>query len=289
MITGARRIKDLIRKRADGDSGKAQMLLRHFAMERLLERLSLSPYNSDLIIKGGILVSSLIGVEERMTRDIDATMRDHDLTPSTMARILEEVASMDIGDGFSFELGEPIRIMEDSAYGGIRIPVRAALERTKTAFKIDISTGDAITPQDIEYDYKLMFEDRSISLRSYNMETALAEKLETILRLSLQTTRMRDFYDIYALMVSRRKIDFSLLGIAFEATVAVRESAASLDSAPGIIEVLSKSADMPRQWERYQATNAFAQGVRWSEALKALSGMVERIESHFIDPRAPLG
>lgn len=171
MITGARRIKDLIRNRAKGDSAKAQMLLRHFAMERLLERLSVSPYKSDFILKGGMLLSSIVGIEERMTRDIDATMRSRDMSPENVARIINEISSIDIGDGFTFELGEATEIMEDSEYGGVRIPVTASIERTKTTFKIDVSTGDAITPDAIEYVYRLMFEDRSISLHSYNDET----------------------------------------------------------------------------------------------------------------------
>lgn len=212
MITGARRIKDLIRNRAEGDSAKSQMLLRHYAMERLFERLSVSDYSDDFIIKGGMLVSSLIGVDERTTRDIDATMRRQDMSLDNVSRILAEVASIDIGDGFAFELGEPQEIMEDSEYGGVRVNVSASIEKTKTTLKIDISTGDAITPDAIEYDYKLLFEDRSIPLRSYNTETALAEKLETILSLALQTTRMRDFYDIYALTESSCDIDFALLG-----------------------------------------------------------------------------
>lgn len=283
MITGSRRIKDLIKNRANGDSGKSQMLLRHFSMERLLERLSLSPYADDFIIKGGMLISSLVGVDERMTRDIDATIRGHDLTLEEVGRILGQVASMDIGDGFEFSLGEPISIMEDAEYGGVRVPVKASIERTQTVFKIDVSTGDALTPSDVAYDYKLMFEDRSIALRSYNVETALAEKLETILALSLQTTRMRDFYDVYALMNSGRDIDYLLLREAIEATVAVRESAASLQDASGVMALLFSSTEMPLLWERYQAANAFAQDISWKDALDALSRMFGEIEAQGLD------
>ena len=249
MITGARRIKDLIRNRAEGDSAKSQMLLRHYAMERLLERLSVSDYSDDFIIKGGMLVSSLIGVDERTTRDID------------------------IGDGFAFELGEPQEIMEDSEYGGVRVNVSASIEKTKTTFKIDISTGDAITPDAIEYDYKLLFEDRSIPLRSYNTETALAEKLETILSLALQTTRMRDFYDIYALTESGRDIDFALLRDALDATMEVRESTVPLDRSDEMIDLLAQSEMMEGHWSRYQAANAFAESVSWQDALASLRAL----------------
>lgn len=277
MISGARRIKDLIRNQAKGDSSKAQMLFRHFAMERLLERLSVSAYSDDFIIKGGMLISSLIGIEERMTRDIDATMRGHDLNPENMAQILGEVSSIDIGDGFSFDLGEPTEIMEDSEYGGIRIPVTASIEKSKTTFKIDISTGDAITPGAVEYKYKLMFEDRNIVLRSYNTETALAEKLETILSLAAQTTRMRDFYDIWVLTESGREIDFEVLGAALEATIAVRKSTVSLDGKERLVSLMQDSDFMAGLWKRYQSTSPFAESVSWNDALSALNKMLDTI------------
>ena len=279
MITGARRIKDLIRNHAKGDGAKSQMLLRHYAMERLLERLSVSDYRDDFVIKGGMLVASLVGVDERSTRDIDAKMRGHDMSLDNASRILAEVASIDIGDGFTFELGEPQKIMEDSEYGGMRIGVSASIEKTKTAFKIDISTGDAITPDAIEYEYKLLFEDRSVALRSYNTETALAEKLETILSLATQTTRMRDFYDIYALMESGRNIDFRLLGDALDATMAVRASTASLDRSDEIIVLLEGSEMMEGHWSRYQAANSFAESVSWQDTLASLRTMVNAIKA----------
>ena len=278
MITGARRIKDLIRNHVKGDSAKSQMLLRHYAMERLLERLSVSDYSNDFIIKGGVLVASLIGVDERTTRDIDATMRGHNMNLDNVARIFNEVASIDIGDGFTFELGEPQEIMEDSEYGGVRVAVNASVEKTKTTFKIDISTGDALTPDAIEYEYKLLFEDRSIALRSYNIETALAEKLDTILSLALQTTRMRDFYDIYALTESGRDIDYALLGDAFDATMAVRKSTVSLNRSDEVINLLEGSKMMEGHWSRYQAANPFAASISWLEVLASLRKTINAIK-----------
>lgn len=280
MITGARRIKDLIRNQAKGDSTKAQMLFRHFAMERLLERLSVSEYKDDFVIKGGMLISSIVGIEERMTRDIDATMRGHNMDPGTIGRILSEVAGIDLGDGFLFEVGEPAEIMADSEYGGVRLPIKAYIEKSKTSFKIDVSTGDAITPDAVDYQYKLMFEERSIPLRSYNAETALAEKLETILSLATQTSRMRDFFDIWGLMRSDCEIDVALLGTALEATVATRDSTASLDKAEETILLMESSPVMLDLWERYQSANPFAESVSWDDALSALREMVVAIKEN---------
>ncbi|MEC4293959.1 nucleotidyl transferase AbiEii/AbiGii toxin family protein [Adlercreutzia shanghongiae] len=279
MITGSRRIKDLIRNRAKGDSAKAQMLLRHFAMERLLERLSVSPYKNDFILKGGMLLSSIVGVEERMTRDIDATMRGHAMNLENVARIINEISSIDIGDGFTFEPGGATEIMEDSEYGGIRIPMTASIERTKTTFKIDVSTGDAITPDAVEHAYQLMFENRSISLRSYNDETFLSEKLETILSLATQNTRMRDFYDIWALRASGREIDYALLGSALEATRTARKSAATINDFERVFTLLQESAEMADAWRRYQLSNPFAESVNWQDALAALDTIAANISS----------
>lgn len=277
MILGARRIKALIRNRANGNSGKAQMLLRHYAMERLLERLSVSRYASDFVIKGGILVSSLIGIEERMTRDIDATVKGLELTGENVCKIFNEITCLDIGDGFTFEFGVPSRIMEDADYEGIRIPVCAMIEKTKTTFKIDISTGDAITPHDIKQSYELMFEDRSIELRAYNIETVLAEKIETILTLSAQTTRMRDFYDVYMLANFSEVIDYDLLRVALRATMETRNSQFSLADVGVIIDTLAQSSEMPKLWDRYVNNNSFVKGITWEDLIDELRSVLEKI------------
>lgn len=277
MIIGARRIKDLIRNQAKGDSSKSQMLFRHFAMERFLERLSVSEYRDDFVIKGGILISSLIGINERTTRDIDATMRRHAMNRSNVAQIIGEITHIELGDGYSFELGEPVDIMEDSEYGGVRIPVKAIIERSKIDFKIDISTGDAITPQAIEYRYKLMFEDRAIPLRSYNVETALAEKLETILSLADQSTRMRDFYDIWVLVESERKIDYELLRSALEATMMVRKGEVFIETGNQAVDVLEKSTIMREQWNRYQIASPFSSSIGWDDTLRVLRMILNKI------------
>ena len=135
-----------------------------------------------------------------------------------------------------------------------------------------------MTPDAIEYEYPLLFEERSIALRSYNTETALAEKIETILSLATQTTRMRDFYDIYALMESGRDIDFALLREALDATMAVRESMVPLDRSDGVIDLLEQSEMMEGHWSRYQAANPFAKSASWQDAIASLRSMSNAIK-----------
>ena len=199
MIHTARQLKALVRNRSNSDSKKAQTLIRIYTMERFLERLSVSKYRDYFILKGGILVSSMVGVDRRSTMDIDTTIRNLNLSIEDARSIVEEISAIPLEDGIRFELQDVSEIMEDAEYSGVRLHLTAWLETMRTPIKIDISTGDVITPREIRYSYKLMFEDRSIELYTYNLDTILAEKMETILSRGTVNTRLRDFYDVYIL------------------------------------------------------------------------------------------
>jgi len=192
MIRTSRQLKALVRNRSNGDSTKAQIIIRNYVMERFLERLSLSIYREKLILKGGLLVSAIVGIDNRSTMDIDATVKDFPLSLIDARKIVEEVLSVQIDDGMSFEILSVDSIMDDSDYSGIRVILNSMIETMQTPLKIDFSTGDVITPRDIAFSFKLLFEERTISLQAYNLETVLAEKLETLLSRGIANTRMRD-------------------------------------------------------------------------------------------------
>lgn len=175
----------------------ARTLLRIYMMERFLERIANSEYKDNFIIKGGILVTSMAGVGMRSTMDIDTSIKNHSLFAEYARTIVDEIKRINLGDGVTFEIKEVIHILDAMKYPGIRISLNAIMGSLITPLKIDISTGDVITPHAIEYNYKLLLEDRTISLWSYNLETILAEKLQTILTRGVLNTRMRDFYDIH--------------------------------------------------------------------------------------------
>ncbi|MBQ6505489.1 MAG: nucleotidyl transferase AbiEii/AbiGii toxin family protein [Flexilinea sp.] len=193
MTQTSMQIKALIRNKAAGDSDKAQILLRIYMMERFLERVSVSKYKNNFILKGGMLVSSLVGVDLRTTMDIDTTVRALPLTQNEMRKILDEIMTIDLQDGVRFEIQKVIDIMEGHEYEGVRFFVKGYLDRMWQTIKIDISTGDSITPAAIEYNLQLLLEKRDIELWAYNIETLLAEKLETIMSRAEGNTRMRDF------------------------------------------------------------------------------------------------
>lgn len=200
MIKSSNQLKAKIRNVAKGDDKAAKALIRIFFMERFLERVSVSDYRDHFILKGGMLVSSLISVNMRTTMDIDTTVKAISLTESNIERIVDEILQIQLEDNVSFKITRIETIMEDFDYPGVRIHLEAHLEKLRQAIKIDISTDDVITPNAIEYEYRLMFEERNIFLHTYNVETMLAEKAQTIINRGIANTRMRDFYDIYELV-----------------------------------------------------------------------------------------
>ncbi len=252
MIHTSRQLKALVRNLSKGDSMQAQILIRNYIMERFLERLSLSPYQGNFILKGGILVSAMVGIDTRSTMDIDATIKNLPLSVESAESILAEIISVPIDDGVLFKMEHISEIMDEAEYSGIRASMTAFIDTMRTPLKLDISTGDRITPREVEYQFKLMFEDRSIPVLAYNLETVLAEKLETVLSRGIANTRLRDFYDLYILQHDcRQSFDESTLSAAFRATCAHRNSQAAVSKGIETLYKVRESAEMQSLWEAY--------------------------------------
>ena len=193
-------LKGRIKNLAKENSADPRLLMRLYMMERFIERVSVSKYKDSFIIKGGILVTSLVGISLRSTLDIDSTIKNQSISEYDAKRMIDDICKIDIGDGVSFEVKESYTIMDEMEYPGIRFTLNVNMDGLVTPIKIDISTGDVITPRAIEYQYTFLLENRTAILLSYNLETILAEKLQTILIRQLYNTRMRDFYDVYVLL-----------------------------------------------------------------------------------------
>lgn len=223
-------IKGRIKNVAKQNGSDPITLLRIYMMERFLERITYSKYKDDFIVKGGILVTSMIGISMRSTMDIDTTIRNFDLTKEETTRIINEIKDISLDDHIEFILNDVSEIMDNMEYPGIRIHMNSKLENLIVPIKIDISTGDVITPREVRYEYPLLLEDKSIQLWSYNLETILAEKIQTILSRGLLNTRMRDFYDITTLF-NRYKdsINYNDLSLAFDKTCRKRETLSLLE------------------------------------------------------------
>lgn len=276
MIQTSMQVKALIRNRAGGDSDKAQILLRIYMMERFLERVAESKYKNNFILKGGMLVSSLVGVDLRTTMDIDATIRSLPLTQQDMKSILEEIMAIDLKDGVRFEIQKVMNIMESFEYEGIRFFIKGYIDRLWQTMKIDISTGDSITPGAIEYNLPLLLEKRNIGLWAYNIETLLAEKLETVMSRATGNTRMRDFYDIYVLTKQENiSIDHDHLRHAFLNTCIHRGTENKTNEFSEILSEIESSKELSALWENYRSGNDYVGDLTWDTIFTSVKHLAE--------------
>lgn len=279
MIKSATAVKAKIKNKAGGDSDKSQIMLRIYLMERLLERVSLSQYRDNFVLKGGLLVSSLVGVDMRSTMDVDTTVKSLSLNKRSAQKILEEIIAIEVDDGVVFRITRVQDIMEGHEYEGIRFMIECTIDKLKQTIKVDISTGDEITPMAVAYKLPLIVEDRSINLWAYNLETLLAEKLETVMVRAEANTRMRDFYDIHVLLKQDAvTIDRGTMKSAFYATCKRRESTEQIVTIDDVINKIADDEVMKQQWKNYQKTNYYVGALEWEdviESTRTLKIMVE--------------
>ena len=271
------RIKNLAKK----NHSDARILIRIYMMERFLERVSVSRYKDKFIIKGGILVTSLIGVALRSTMDIDTTIKNLNLSAEDIEFSIKEICSIDLQDDITFQIKQLSHIMDEMEYPGIRITINAFLGKMPVPMKLDISTGDVITPREIQYQYKLLLEDRSIPLWSYNLETLLAEKLQTVLSRGTFNTRMRDFYDLHELFhVYHDKISPAILKDAFQATCIKRKTPSLLTTGTQILATLQQDSNLSVLWGSYQKKYSYAFDISYLDVIKSTTALWQRIADY---------
>ena len=271
-------IKGRIKSVAKQNNADARTLMRIYMMERFLERLTQSEYRDNFIIKGGILVTAMIGVAHRSTMDIDTSMKNLNLSAEDALRVVNQVKDIDLDDGVSFEVKDVSNIMDEMEYPGIRVTMNANVGRLITPLKIDISTGDVITPRAIEFNYDLLLEDRSISLWSYNLETILAEKLQTVLARGILNTRMRDFYDIRMLLDTYEdKVNKVVLKDAFAATCNKRGTDHLQEQAEEIIKIIEADEQLRVLWRAYQKKYSYAAEIDYASVISGVRKLMDWI------------
>ena len=272
-------LKGRLKNLATQHHADARTLMRLYMMERFLERISASDYRDNFIIKGGILVTSLIGVALRSTMDIDTTIKNLNLSDEDIRRIVDEIGTIDLQDDVKFQVKQLSRVMDEMDYPGIRVTMNAFLGNMPVPMKIDISTDDVITPCEIHHQYKLLLEDRSILLWSYNLETLLSEKLQTVLARGQLNTRMRDFYDLYELSrIYQDKIDTATLKSAFKATCAKRDTQNLLQDAPKVITKIQQDNNLMSLWKSYQKKYTYAINISYDDIMLSLTQLWELIK-----------
>ena len=274
MIKTARQLKDLIRNLSREKSADAQLLMRNYMMERFLERISLSEYRDKFILKGGMLVAAMVGLDARSTMDLDATVKGANVNVEDIENLISAIVSVPIDDGVKFQLKSISEIMDEAEYPGIRVSMTTTFDGVVTPLKIDISTGDAITPREVRYSFKLMLEDRSIDIWAYNLETVLAEKLETIITRTTTNTRMRDFYDIYILdQLHGNTLNRQTLYDALLATAKKRGTERHLTEAVDVLNEVESSPVMQKLWESYRRKFSYAADLEWSIIMGAVRSL----------------
>lgn len=256
----------------------AQALMQSYLLERLLERLSRSKWRNNVIIKGGVLISSLVGVRSRTTMDLDTTVRGFALTHESAERAFRDIVAVQADDDWKFEFDRTEDIRETDEYAGIRVYLKGIYAPMVVPLTVDVTTGDRITPDAVEYSYPLLFDEGDISLMAYPIETVLAEKLETVVSRGVANTRPRDFYDIHVLLrVRRSDIDMETLRNALASTCEKRNSQAAIERWAEVLDDVAGDAVMQAQWVRYVRKNPFAKGISLQECCKTAKAVLEEL------------
>lgn len=263
----------------------AQAMLQSYLLERFLNRLSRSSWRDYVVIKGGVLISSIVGVGSRTTMDLDTTITGFDLTHEAIKAVFAEIVKIDVDDDWIFEIGELEDIRESDDYPGVRLHLKANYAPMSVPLTIDITTGDRITPEAIDYSYPLLFDEGRIIVKAYPVETVLAEKLETIVTRGVANTRPRDYYDIYILFrTDVISIDFDVLREALCSTCEKRQSEQVVDRWAEALGMVATDGSMLARWEKYIKRNPYAMGISLQDCCDTVRAVMEKVATQDVCP-----
>ncbi len=278
-MKNAMQLKAAISKMAKEKHIPAQLVMQNYMLERLLKRIAHSRYQGNFILKGGLLIASMVGLHSRATMDMDATIRNHPVNENSIKTMFEEIVSIPIDDNITFSFQEVGEIRKNDAYGGYRVSLTANFLPMKVPLKLDITTGDKITPKAVEYKYPMMFNDGTLEIFAYNLETILAEKLETVISRGDQNTRPRDFYDIFILSkLKGDQINWTILRQAVSETAQKRNSGMLMPQYQSILEQIVSSPVMQNHWTIYQRDYEYAREVDFSATCETILQLMDSIQ-----------
>jgi len=274
-VSKAMSLKAKIRNIAKQKNIPAQVILQNYMFERLLVRISASEYKEKFVLKGGMLVAAIVGLDNRATMDMDTTLKNLPLTPEAIRSTLEDICDIPFDDGVVFEIGPISPIREDDIYGGYRVMLNAKFDTMLIPLSIDVSTGDAITPHAVLYNFSEIFDDeRLYELWAYNIETVMAEKVETILRRGVFNTRPRDFYDVY-ILTTTQKFDKMVFADALSATANHRGTTQQIADVTDILYNIEESPELQNMWSKYRKQFAYAADIEYSQIIAVLKKLME--------------
>lgn len=279
MIKNAMSLKAKINNIAKKEKVLPQAVMQTYMLERLLERISISEYKDNFILKGGMLISSIIGIDNRSTMDMDTTIKGFKLDTENLENILQEIIKIDANDNIKFKIISIENIREDDDYGGLRVHLQASFDEMPIDLKIDVTTGDKITYKEISYKYNLLLEKRSIEIWTYNVETIIAEKYESIIKRSILNTRIRDFYDLYMLThLDKKNINSKMLIDAIKETSKHRGTFDIINDrnvVEDVINSIQNDNSLKEQWNKYQRSYEYAKDIKYEQLIDSIIAIKE--------------
>ena len=274
-MSKAMSLKAKIRNIAKQKNIPAQVILQNYMFERLLVRLSASEYKEKFVLKGGMLVAAIVGLDNRATMDMDTTLKNLPLTPEAIRSALEDICSIAFDDGVVYEIGTISPIRKDDIYGGYRVMLNARFDIMLTPLSIDVYTGDVITPHAVQYNFSEIFDDeKSYELWAYNIETVMAEKVETILRRGIFNTRPRDFYDAY-ILTTTQKFDITVFEDALKATANHRGTTNQIADVPSILHNIEESPELKTMWDKYRKQFSYAKNITYEQIMNSIKTLLK--------------
>lgn len=256
----------------------ANVLLVSFFFDAFISRLAKSIHADKFVFKGGFYLATLLGVKNRYTADIDFLLRRESMDENRLREIFTDIIAINADDSITFEINDISPIRDEDAYGGFSILLTGHLENVRQSFHVDVATGDPITPKDIEYSYQSLISNETIAFRAYNLETVVAEKLQTILFRGLLNSRCKDYYDIYIIhQLQWRKINIPDLRKSFETTCQYRKTPFEREKSLLILEEISKSDILQTRWKNYAKKSSFAKGISFEATIEACKEILDCI------------
>ena len=276
--------KDSLKAKAKNVAQKynldSRYIIQYVMFESLIRRISISKYKENIIIKGGFLLSSIFGFNQRSTMDMDATLKGMNLNKENVLNIIKDIIAIDINDGVRYEIFSIKDIRLEKKYPGFKIHLLAYLDDLRTHLMIDITTGDVITLKEIDYEYNTIFDNETINIMSYNIETIIAEKFEAIISRNVINSRMKDYYDLYMFTTLKwDNVNKNLLKIAINNTCNNRKTTNYLNDSSNYINLISKNEDLKKLWKEYQNKNVYAKSINFEDTILAINKINELLKS----------
>lgn len=279
MIT-AEKLKIQVKTKAHENNSQPQDIMQMYFFERLLYRISISNYKHNFILKGGLLLSAIFGDERRTTQDMDTMIKGIELDFKEIKKVIEEIVDIELDDNIKYEVTKYKDIREGDKYGGIKIFLNAYKEHLKVPLSIDISFNDPITPKELRFKYKCIFDDSYINIMAYTIETIIAEKFQTLIEDNIGNTRLKDFYDLYMLITNYfDELDGDIIIKAIKRTFKRREYTYDFNEIIKTFEIIKNSEVLKDNYSnRYLPKNIYAKDVSYEEIMSAISRIIKLLE-----------